>query len=202
MHSFAESFLLTFLPLFIVIDTIGNLPIVMSLSEGMSRKERNRMIHVAMITATIVGLIFLFFGQFILKVMNISVGALAISGGLILLILSIRYLISGRVVEAVREEMVAVVPIGTPLVVGPATITTLLLLASDPAFPLYVVLISLAVNLFISWAVFLVGNRIVGFLGKGGLKAVSQVFNLLLAAIAVSMILHGLEAVGIVKLIK
>jgi multiple antibiotic resistance protein len=130
--------------------------------------------------------------------MNISVGSLTIAGGIILLILSIRYLVSGRVIEAQREEMVAVVPIGTPLVVGPATITTLLLLTVD--YSLGVILLSLAINLFISWVVFLLGTRIAGFLGKGGLKAISQVFNLLLAAIAVSMVIHGLELVGIVKL--
>jgi multiple antibiotic resistance protein len=200
MKEFFDAFLLTFLPLFIVVDVIGNLPIVLSLSEGMSRKERNRMIHIAMMTATIVGVVFLFFGQFILKVMNISSGSLTIAGGLILLILSIKYLLTGRVIEANREEMVAVVPIGTPLVVGPATITTLLLLVTQ--YNVYIVMLSLAVNLLISWVAFLAGNRIVGFLGKGGLRAVSQIFNLLLAAIAVSMIIRGLVSVGIAKLVE
>lgn len=196
--SFWQSFVFTFVPLFIVIDAIGTLPIVLTLSDGMATKERNRMIHVAMLTATVVGLVFLFFGQFILNVMNISVGALTIAGGIILLILSIRYLVSGRIIEAKREEMIAVVPIGTPLVVGPATITTLLLLSVD--YSLGIILLSLAVNLIISWVIFLFGNRIAGFLGKGGLKAISQVFNLLIAAIAVNMVIHGLELVGIVKL--
>jgi len=198
MKEFWQDFVFTFIPLFIVIDTLGNLPIVLAIGEGMTQVARHRMIHVAMITASVVGLIFLFFGKFILDAMNLSVGALTIAGGIILFILSIRYLLSGRIIEADREELVAIVPIGTPLVVGPATITTLLLLSVD--FPLGIVLLSLAVNLFISWIVFLSGTRIVRFLGKGGLKAFSQVFNLLLAAIAVSMIIHGLELVGIVKL--
>lgn len=198
MKEFWQDFVFTFIPLFIVIDTLGNLPIVLAIGEGMTQVARHRMIHVAMITASVVGLIFLFFGKFILDAMNISVGALTIAGGIILFILSIRYLLSGRIIEADREELVAIVPIGTPLVVGPATITTLLLLSVD--FPLGIVLLSLAANLFISWIVFLSGTRIVRFLGKGGLKAFSQVFNLLLAAIAVSMIIHGLELVGIVKL--
>jgi multiple antibiotic resistance protein len=198
MKEFWQDFVFTFIPLFIVIDTLGNLPIVLAIGEGMTQVARHRMIHVAMITASVVGLIFLFFGKFILDAMNLSVGALTIAGGIILFILSIRYLLSGRIIEADREELVAIVPIGTPLVVGPATITTLLLLSVD--FPLGIVLLSLAANLFISWIVFLSGTRIVRFLGKGGLKAFSQVFNLLLAAIAVSMIIHGLELVGIVKL--
>jgi multiple antibiotic resistance protein len=82
-------------------------------------------------------------------------------------------------------------------VVGPATITTLLLFSKQ--FPLYTVLVSLVLNLFISWVIFLAGNRIAGFLGKGGLKAISQIFNLLIAAIAVNMVLHGLQLLNIVK---
>ena len=69
-----QSFVLAFVPLFIVIDALGNLPFVISLSEGMIRHERRKMIHVAMITAAIVGLAFLFLGQAVLRIMNISVG--------------------------------------------------------------------------------------------------------------------------------
>jgi len=195
MHTLLQSFILTFVPLFIVIDALGNLPFVISLSEGMSREERRKMIHTATITATIVGLVFLFLGQLILYALDISVGSFAIAGGLILLILSIKYMTTGRMVEAIKEEMVAVVPIGTPLTVGPATITTLLLLVTQ--FPLYMVLISFILNMLITWAILLSGNQIVGFMGKGGLKAVSRVFSLLLAAIAVNMIIHGFELAGL-----
>lgn len=195
MDNLLQSFILTFVPLFIVIDALGNLPFVISLSEGMMKQERRKMIHMATITAAIVGLVFLFFGQFILQVLNISVGSFAIAGGLILLVLSIKYMTTGRMVEAIKEEMVAVVPIGTPLTVGPATITTLLLLVTQ--FPLYVVLSSFALNMLITWIIFLLSNQIVRFMGKGGLKAVSRVFSLLLAAIAVSMIIHGLALAGL-----
>ena len=197
MASYLQDFLLTFVPLFIVIDALGNLPFVISMSEGMTRPERRKMIYTALFTATIVGLVFLFFGQLILRVMNISVGAFAIAGGLILLILSIKYVSTGRMVEATKDEMVAVVPIGTPLVVGPATITTLLLLATQ--FPLYLVLISFVLNMLITWVIFLSSNQIVRFTGEGGLKAVSRVFSLLLVAIAVSMIIRGLTLAGVIN---
>ena len=197
MGNYLEDFILTFVPLFIVIDALGTLPFVISLSDGMSKSERYKLIHVATITAAAVGLVFLFFGQFILRVMNIRVGDFAIAGGLVLLILSIKYMTTGRMVEAVKEDMVAMVPIGTPLTVGPATITTLLLLATQ--FQLYMVLISFALNMLITWAIFLSSNQIVRFIGQGGLKAVSRVFSLLLTAIAVSMIINGLNLVGIIK---
>ena len=201
MHSWSDSFIFTFIPLFIVIDAIGNLPFVITASEGMSKPERRKMINIIVLTAAIVGLIFLFLGQLILNVMDISFGSFAIAGGLILLALSIRYMITGHMVESeneVKHEMVGAVPIGTPLTVGPATITTLLLLVKE--YPLYWVLISFALNLFIVWIVCMLGNWIAGFLGQGGIKAVSRVFSLLLAAIAVSMVIKGLDLLGILHI--
>ena len=198
MADILQDFLLTFVPLFIVVDALGNLPFVITMSEGMTKTERRKMIYTALLTATVVGLVFLFFGQLILGVMNISVGAFAIAGGLILLILSIKYVSTGRMVEATKDEMVAVVPIGTPLVVGPDTITTLLLLATQ--FPMYMVLISFVLNMLLTWGVFMSSSYIVRIMGEGGLKASSKVFSLLLAAIAVSMILRGIDLVGIIKI--
>jgi len=190
-----QQFVLTFVPLFIVIDALGILPFLVPISQGMTGQERHRMINVAIITATVVGLVFLFFGQFILQVLDISVGAFAIAGGIILLIFSIKYMMTGHMVDAVKEEMVAVVPIGTPLTAGPATITTLLLLAIQ--FPLYMVLIAFILNMIIAWVIFIAGNKITGFLGRGGLKAFSKIFSLLLAAIAVNMVINGLEMLEI-----
>ena len=82
MANYLQDFLLTFVPLLIVIDALGNLPFVISMSEGMTNPERRKMIYTALFTATIVGLVFLFFGQLILRVMNISVGAFAIAAEL------------------------------------------------------------------------------------------------------------------------
>jgi multiple antibiotic resistance protein len=195
-----DSFIFTFVPLFIVIDAIGNLPFIISASEGMSDPQRRKLINIVTITAAVVGLVFLFLGQFILDLMDISFGSFAIAGGLILLALSVRYMITGQMVETTekKEEMVAVVPIGTPLTVGPATITTLLLLVKE--YPLYWVLISFALNLLIVWIVCMLGNWIARFLGQGGIRAVSRVFSLLLAAIAVSMVIKGLDLLSILHI--
>ncbi len=197
MNDWLQAFVLTFVPLFIVIDAIGTLPFILTMSEGMTTQERYRMIHIAILTAAIVGLVFLFFGQLILSLLDISVGAFAIAGGTILFVLSLTHMTTGRLVEFVKEEMAAVVPIGTPLIVGPATITTLLLLVTQ--YPLYIVLISFALNILISWLIFLLGNFIARFLGRAGLQAVSRVFSLLLAAIAVDMIFRGLKLMGILS---
>ena len=200
MSDFWSNFILTFIPLFIVIDAFGNLPFLIATSEPLEKKAKSKLVNIAIITATAVGLIFLFFGQFILHVMNISVGSFAIAGGIILVVFSILYMTTGHMVSAVQEELMAIVPIGTPLTVGPATITTLILLATQ--YPIFTVLIAFAINMAIAWVIFKLASLFARFLGQGGIKAVSQVFNLLLAAIGVSMILRGLDLTGIIKLIS
>lgn len=190
-----HNFVLTFVPLFVVLDAPGNLPMVVSLNEGMSDKEKIRVIDVATVTAAIVGLAFLFFGQFLLHAMGISVGAFAVAGGIILMVLSIKYMTTGHMVDTSREEMVAVVPIGTPLLTGPATITTLIFLNTQ--FPTYMVLFSFALNMLIAWVVFVAGDKIIRFMGEGGIKALSKVFSLLLAAIAVDLVIKGLNLLSI-----
>lgn len=197
MSDFTRDFVLTFVPLFVVIDAFGNLPIVISLTEEMSTRERYQVVHTAIITAVIVGLLFLFFGQLILTVLGISVGTFAIAGGIILLVLSIKFMTTGHFTNVIKEEMIAVVPIGTPIVVGPATITALIFLSQE--YKLYTVLLSFLVNIFISWIVFLLSGSIIKVLGLGGLRAISRVFSLLIAAIAVSMIIHGLTLTGILS---
>lgn len=193
-----SDFIFTFIPLFIAVDSLGNLPLLMVLTEEMPKSERRRVINIALITATALGLVFLLFGQAVLNVMGIKVGAFAIAGGLILFVLSLRYITTGHLLEVpLKQEMIAVVPIGTPLITGPATITTLLLLASQ--FPLYITVISFTINMIIAWLVFSLSLFFYRFFGRGGLKAVSNVFNLLLAAIAVNMIIKGLALLGIIS---
>ncbi|HSW58809.1 MAG TPA: MarC family protein [Dehalococcoidales bacterium] len=193
-----QSFLLTFVPLFIVLDAVGVLPFVISMSESSTKRERRKIILNATITAAVLGFAFLFLGKFILDLMGISVGSFAIGGGIILMVLAINFLVSGRSIEADKEEMVAVVPLGTPLTVGPATIATLLLLTTQ--FPLYWVVISFTLNIILVWVIFSSGGFFMKILGKGGIRAVSKVSSLLLAAIAVNMVIRGLSMLGILDL--
>ena len=193
--SWLESLKLTFIPLFIVIDALGAASVVVALVGGMEPKERRNIINAATGTATGIGLAFLFFGQFILNMMGISVGAFAIAGGIILIVLSIKQMITGQMVDVMARREVAIVPIGTPLIVGPATITTLLMLVTR--YPLTAVLLSFILNMAITWVVFKVGEQIVRLFGHNGLNVISRIFSLLLAAIAVNMVIEGLRLEGI-----
>jgi multiple antibiotic resistance protein len=196
-YSLWDSFILTFVPLFVVVDAVGTLPFVISMSEEMSSQERKVMVRNAVLTAAIVGFLFLFLGQLILRLMQISVGSFAIGGGIVLLVLSVNAMVTKKAEKVVKDKMVGIVPIGTPLTAGPATVTTLLLLVTQ--FPVYWVVISFAVNIIIVWLVFATSSFFMRILGRGGTLAISKVSNLLLAAIAVNMCIRGLSILGIIN---
>jgi len=138
-------------------------------------------------------------GKIVLLLLSIEVADFLIAGGIILLALSIKDLTTGRMIDlSTKEEMVAVVPIGTPLLAGPAMLTTLLLLfdqLSNDHSTIYsaiILMIAFLINLIVAWGIFSQSNRIASWLGEGGLKAVTKIASLLLAAIAVKMIRVGI----------
>jgi len=183
---------LTFVPLFFAMDAVGNLPIFLALTQEVEPKHRRRAVHLATLTALGVGLGFVAIGKAIFLLLGIEVADFLMAGGIILLILAVRYLITGKMVETQdlsASETVGVVPLGTPLVVGPAVLATLLLLMGQYRIP--IVLSSFILNLVIQWLVFRQADRIVNFLGRTGANAVSKIVMLLLAAIAVKMIREG-----------
>jgi len=189
---------LSFIPLFIAVDAIGLLPFILSLTQDMNPAERPRTIRYAMLTAFALGLVFVGIGKGIFFVLGITIGDFLVAGGLVLLVLAIRHLITGKLVElqpSVSKEMVGVVPIGTPLVVGPAVLTTLLLLTQQ--YSVLAVVLSFLLNLAFAWLIFAQANRVARLLREQGLRASSQIASLLLAAIAVMMIRKGLTEVMI-----
>lgn len=192
MSQWAKEFVLIFVPLFIAIDAIATLPIVLTLQRDMNSRERRKMVHIAIATASVLGVIFLILGKLVLSLLDIKVGHFAIAGGLVLLALALRDLVMGHMVEETpeRDEMLAVVPLGTPLTVGPATLTTLLLLSDE--YSMWSVLLPLAVNLALAWVIFQQGETLAHILGQGGIRGIAKVMSLLLAAIAVRMIFRGI----------
>ncbi len=183
---------LSFIPLFVAVDAIGVLPFILALTQDTRPSERPRIIRYAMLTALVLGLGFIGIGRGIFLILGIEEADFLVAGGLILLILSIRHLTTGKLVElqaSASKGMVGVVPIGTPLVVGPAVLTTLLVLTQQ--YPLSAVLLAFVLNLALAWGVFSQANRVARLLREQGLRAASQIASLLLATIAVMMIRKG-----------
>jgi multiple antibiotic resistance protein len=198
MLQILQEFGLTFVPLFVAMDAIGVLPILVPLTQDMKAKERSRTVRLAVITALGLGLGFVAIGKGIFIFLGIEVSDFLVAGGLILFLLAARDLITGKMVEAqasVGADMLGVVPLGTPLVVGPAVLTTLLILVDQ--YSIIIVIVSFILNLAIAWLLFAQANRVVAFLGQGGVRATSKIVSLFLAAIAIKMIRQGvLQVLG------
>jgi len=187
---------LTFVPLFVAMDPVGNLPIFLALTQEGTAAHRRRTTNLATLTAFGVGLLFIAVGKAIFSLMGVDVADFLVAGGIILLIVAIRYLVMGKTLETKdlsASAVIGVVPLGTPLVVGPAVLAALLLLMGQ--HHVAIVLSSFILNLVIQWALFRQANRIVALLGNTGVAAVSKVIMLLLAAIAVKMIREGITSI-------
>lgn len=189
MREFAEKFLVAFIPLFVAIDPIGLIACFMGFAPNASREHRQKQGLLGIITGFLVAIGFIFLGRFIFKALGISVSDFQVAGGLILLGLAGRELIGGRDGPRDDDAEFGVVPLGMPLIAGPALLTALLLLV-DTVGVIYT-LLSLLVNLLLVEVGFRYARRVENLLSKQGLNGVSKLIALLLAAIAVSLIRRG-----------
>ncbi|MDD5496241.1 MAG: MarC family protein [Candidatus Omnitrophica bacterium] len=185
-----NEFLLTFIPIFVAMDAIGILPIFMGFTEHLKKREKQRIINQSIVTAFLIGIIFLFLGKAIFWILGVYVADFKIAGGAVLLAISLRDILQYEKNRKLPSQTMGAVPIGTPLVVGPAVLTTIIILV-DLYSPVITVF-SFVANLLITWVTFSYEGKISGFLGRAGSKAVSKIAALLLAAIAVMMMRKGL----------
>jgi multiple antibiotic resistance protein len=172
------------------VNVIGVLPMFMSFTEGLDRPKINRIIVQSVVTATIVAVIFLAVGKVILDLLGITVSDFMIAGGILLFIISLDDLMSmERRWSQIDPESLGAVPLGVPLIVGPAVLTTILILVQEYG-PLATVA-ALIVNILIAGLTFWLYAPIIRLLGKSGARTVSKLAALLLAAIAVMMVRKG-----------
>jgi multiple antibiotic resistance protein len=192
---------LPFIPLFVAFDALGILPIFVSLTSEMEPSERRRVIRQSTLTAFLVSIGFLAAGRWIFTLLGISVSDFQIAGGILLFIIAIIDLIFPDRTRTFPKETMGVVPIGIPLITGPAVLTLLLMVV--PTYGYAATVVCLVFNLLIVWVVFSQSQWIMRLLKEGGTKGVAKVSSLLLAAFATMMIRVGLmEWVGLFNLSK
>ena len=167
------------------------LPIFTSLTKEMTPGEKKDVIRYSTATALVVSIAFAFIGEWVFKILGITVDDFKIAGGLLLLVIAIIEL-TGRGQELKKPHDVGVVPLGVPMLVGPAVLTIMIVLIDN--YGIAPTVISLILNLIIVFTVFTAEKGITKIIGKNGLIAVSKVIALLLAAIAVMMIRLGIES--------
>jgi len=178
--------------LFIIVDPFGNVPIFMGLTEKMNTTQRRKVFNTATLVGIILLLVFAFTGQQIFLIFGISIYSFEVAGGLLLLIISMRILISGSLHEDVESpESLGAVPIAMPLLVGPGAITTTILSLQE--YGTIITIIAVLVVLLIAWIIFRYVESVYKFLGKTGAMVIARVMALLIAAIAVQYILIGVS---------
>ena len=192
MQDLLEKSLLAFIPIFVAIDPIGLIAIFMGLAPNATREVRQRQGLLGIVTGFAVAIGFIFLGRFIFKAVGISVADFQVAGGLILLGLAGRELIGGEERARSGSEEFGVVPLGMPLIAGPALLTALLILIDTVG--LAFTLGSLVVNLVLVQIGFRYARRVEALMGRQGLNGVSKLIALLLAAIAVSLIRRGWQS--------
>jgi multiple antibiotic resistance protein len=201
--SFVQFALRAFVTLFVVVDPLGVAPSFVALTSEFGTIERNRTLRRAVIVAFGVTLFFLVCGRWLLDYLGVTVHAFAISGGILLFAASWPMLFGHRPGLQAPErsepgaagEDIAVFPLAIPLLSGPGTIATVLLLTNQPdtdAFRMSILLAIVAVVFLISWFVLYTGERIMIRLGEGKVRVMTRVLGIVLAALAVQFVLDGI----------
>jgi len=196
MIEILKPYLLTFIPIFVAVDSIGNIPLFISLVEGTSKKQRAKIIQDTIVTATLMAIVFMFVGKGIFQLLGITIPDFQIAGGALLFVIALKLLLPGGHGKSLSDgtsKDIGVFPLGTPLITGPAVLTTtLIMLDSYGIGPTFV---SLVLNMFIMWWTLVRADWIMKVFGAGGTRAFSKIMYILLAAISIMMIRRGIFGV-------
>ena len=185
-----NTFWLCFVPLFVAVDAVGVLPMFLSLTDGLDFKRLRTVIIQSVLTAATVAVIFVLAGPLLLRFMGITVPDFMLAGGVLLLAISLNDLLTGeKRLREVDATSLGAVPIGIPLITGPAVLTTCILLANTHGKA--VTSAAVILNIIIAGLIFGFAGPITVRLGRTGSKAVSKVASMLLAAIAVMLMRRG-----------
>src|SRR3954447_21879188 len=184
-----STFFTTFIKLFVAIDPFGMVPIFLAVTDGMAGERRRRVSFEAVATALVICLLFMFLGEGLFGSLGMSASDFRIAGGVLLLVLAIYdLLVPGK--PAVDERTtVGIVPLAMPLIAGPATLPTTLVLPSRYGYR--ATSLGLSVNFMILLLCLVSAGKIARLLGVNALTALSKLVMVLLAAIAVNLIRVG-----------
>lgn len=184
-----KNYFLAFVPIFVAVDALGMLPIFLGLTDTMTRDERRLLVRTSTVTALLVAVLFLFVGKLVFLWLGITINDFLVAGGAILFIVSIRDLLSFHRGPSLSKESIGVVPLAVPLIVGPAVLTTSMILwdSLGPGPTLF----SIVSNILLCGLTLRFSDRLSAVLGPVGSHTLSKIANLLLAAIGVMLMRRG-----------
>lgn len=187
----------TSLTLFIIIDAIGNLPIISSLFRQFTAEEQRRSIDTSVLVSAAILLGFAALGLQLLRIFGVSVNEMLIAGGLLFLLIGMNMLFDLLPNATCDPRTVCIVPVASPLLAGPGAITTVLVTVQANPFPFnYLVAVaSVMVALSVSWLILRRVESITRLLGERGALISGKLMGIVVTAIAVSFIVRGIEGI-------
>jgi multiple antibiotic resistance protein len=186
---FAHRFLLCFIPVLVALDPVVVLPLFLGMTEKLGEPERRRVARNACLTGLAVSFGFLAIGNAVFRILGIRLCDFLVAGGILLFCLCLMDLYLPDRRRHAHGEEVGAVPLGTPLLVGPGTLTTSLLLVGQ--FGIVPTAAALAAALALSWALLLSASWLLRLLGDSGVRVGSRIAALLMAAYAIMMVRKG-----------
>ncbi len=196
---FAVEFLKIFIPLFVVIDPFGALVIFISMTASIDDHARAVITKDAVTYGYVILLLFTVVGEYLLSLLGISIQALEIAGGTILLIMGIQMVREGDRPKSAGgsvEKDIGIVPLATPLLAGPGAISLVIILSNGGLYPILFTVVSLSILFVIIYLSFTFANRIFMVMGERNLKALTRIFGILVAAFAVQYYIYAVQAIA------
>lgn len=185
-----EGILESFIALFVIMDPVGNLPIIINLTKGMPIKEVKRNIDRSVFVAGVLLFVFLFLGLRIFDFFGININSFQIAGGIILLIIGILYVFGSSLKYVKSHASDLSVPIGTPLLTGPGAIMTIIILVKERGT--LVTVIAAFLTLLATWIILINSAKLYKILGEHWTNVISRVMGIIVAAIAVEFITRAI----------
>ena len=185
-----ERFWHAFIPLFVALDGVGLLPMFWGMASRLSPRQRQRVVTEAVATAFLVTVGFLLISRWVFELLGLEFTDLMVAAGAILLVLALRDLLLPDLRPKEQSDSPGVVPLGVPLLAGPAVLTTSLLVRDRYGWPL--ALLVLVTNLALAWLILRSSDWLMKRLGRDGAQVISKIFSLILTAFGIMLIRQGI----------
>lgn len=202
--------LTTFAAIFAIVNPMGATTFFVVLARDYPPDLKRRVIEKAVLSATIVLILFAFAGTYIFALFGTTLPAFEIAGGILLFRIALTMMQGERPrtqltaqdrEEALQREMVGVVPLGIPMFAGPGAITTVMVFMAGTSTPqgidvmqIAIILACVLVTMIAGWIMLANADRIFKRIGRMGVYAFSRIMGIVIAAVAVQFVLNGIAA--------
>lgn len=180
--------------LILVMDPLGNIPVFLSVLQKYTPERQVKIIIREVLIAFVILVVFVFFGDYIMRWLNLSADAMSVAGGIILFLIALRMIFPPETKENSHKdtEEPFIVPLAVPLTAGPSALAMVLLFAAQEPDKIWVLFLAVVIATIIFLAIMLSARYLMRMLGKRGLIAVERLMGMILTAVAVQMFLVGI----------